>query len=76
MVGRVGLQERHQATFVLRMWTEGTRPDGGMLWRGVVEHIQGGEHKAFQDLGLALRFIEQRMDEGGHRRTKGGVGDA
>ncbi len=68
--GQGGLEERQQASFVVRMWTEGASPDGDILWRGVVEHIQGGEHQAFQDLGRALRFIEQRTDEGRTRVTE------
>jgi len=54
------------------MWTEGANPDGGILWRGVVEHIQAGDHQAFQELDDALEFIEQTLGtEEGVSRDKG-----
>jgi len=54
---------RRQATFVLRMWVEGPSPapGGKVLWRGVIEHIQNGDHRAFQELDVALGFIEKRL---------------
>lgn len=45
-------------TFVARIWLENAS-NGEPVWRGHIQHVQGGQGTYFQDLGTLSDFVEQ-----------------
>jgi hypothetical protein len=49
--------------FILRLWLEPREiEDGEPEWRGVIEHIESGDHSAFRNLEVMLSFITKHLD--------------
>jgi hypothetical protein len=47
-------------SFVVRIWYEGTGPEGRpSLWRGSIEHVGDGQRRYFVDLDEIARYIEE-----------------
>ncbi len=45
-------------SFVARIWLE-HGSNGEPIWRGHIQHAQGGQEAYFQDLGKLREFIER-----------------
>lgn len=70
----MGLPAKETSTFIVRLWTE-TRQgkQQGVIWRGVIEHVQGGKRQAFEELQQAFEFIRRQIRftrEGGKEDEK------
>jgi hypothetical protein len=59
----VDLFEANTQVFILRFWLEPREIEGAEPeWRGVVEHVQSGERRYFQNLEVMLSFISKYFD--------------
>ncbi len=45
-------------SFVARIWLE-SGSNGEPIWRGHIQHVQGGQEAYFQDLGKLREFVER-----------------
>ncbi len=45
-------------SFVARIWLE-HGSNGEPIWRGHIQHVQGGQEAYFQDLGKLREFVER-----------------
>ena len=45
-------------SFVARIWLE-YGSNGEPIWRGHIQHVQGGQEAYFQDLGKLREFVER-----------------
>ncbi len=45
-------------SFVARIWLE-YGSNGEPIWRGHIQHVQGGQETYFQDLGTLREFVER-----------------
>ena len=48
-------QQSTPLTFVIRIWHDWSL--SGSHWRGRIEHLQSGQHAAFEELDQILPFI-------------------
>ena len=51
-------EQQVSESFVARIWLE-HGSNGEPIWRGHVQHVQGGQEAYFQDLGKLRDFVEQ-----------------
>lgn len=55
-------------TFVIRIWLEPREIEGAKpIWRGIVEHLQSGEHQYFENLDeipvIFSYFLAKNIDK-------------
>ena len=50
--------QRVSKSFVARIWLE-KGSNGEPIWRGHIQHVQGGQEIYFQDLGKLREFVER-----------------
>jgi hypothetical protein len=64
-MGKQKRSSRQNHAFVVRIWWEQglTRPDGGLLWRGQIQHAGSGRERGFQSLGEMVHFIQDLTGE-------------
>ncbi len=51
------------ASFLIRLWREGSPSDASQEWRGEVEHIQSGQRWSFNTLDEMLSFVRQQAED-------------
>ena len=52
----------HEATFIVRLWTDGNPVDDS-AWRGKAEHIGSGQSRQFQALDEFIDWLRQELAE-------------
>jgi hypothetical protein len=59
----VELYKASTHVFILRLWLEPREiEDAQPEWRGVIEHVESGEHRYFRDLDVMLAFLAKHFD--------------
>jgi hypothetical protein len=59
----VNLIKANAHVFILRFWLEPREiEDAKPEWRGVIEHVESGEHRYFRDLDVMVSFIAKHID--------------
>ena len=57
------LFEANTQVFILRFWLEPREIEGAEPeWRGVIEHVESGECRYFQNLELMISFVSKYFD--------------
>jgi hypothetical protein len=59
----VDLFKANAHVFIIRFWLEPREmQDAQPEWRGVIQHVESGEHRYFRDLDVMVAFMAKHFE--------------